>query len=510
MANPLHVQWTIGEQIAQQDLNHMQDRQWWRQQQLLAALFAASRYTFSGQTSGTANQKPQSGVLFGLKVTAAASLAVNVTDGEALLEDTTASGEDAPYRIGKLDQASQSLGVLQLALAAAPGTAGQSRIDLVYAQPVTAQTAWAQDQEFRPVRQSSAPNAPFVSTQVYTRTRSNVTIAVATGTAGVSPSIPSLPAGAIPLAYVRVANGDTAPSRVSDSRKWVSVVGPLHGVLAGCGLTYVSGSSLRIPKGVLAIGGELVQVSANFDFTPSAKTGSGVNLTGPGFRYVYAYRKHRDVTGGDFDVVISSVAPGADGSPSATALPGDTIAAAIGAGSWDAPMVFVGSFYIDGTNAIIAFTRTGSLVRWQAAQQLGTVTSATAASGAASAVSATQTWAALLPANSKTLIAQFQAAVSGSLGGASDNPTADGQFYLDLAKTKLLIGVQGMRANGTGGVRSAGNDGIVTGLEEALVATLDGNLYATAQASGVQSATTATATVTLKQAGYVEDLTAPA
>src|SRR5712664_2172415 len=101
MANPLGIQWTIGEQIASQDLNNAQNRAWFQQQQYLAALFAKDRYNFTGQTSGTAAAKPQSAVLFGLKATAGAGLSVNVADGEALLEDTTAVGEDAPYRLAK-------------------------------------------------------------------------------------------------------------------------------------------------------------------------------------------------------------------------------------------------------------------------------------------------------------------------------------------------------------------------------------------------------------------------
>jgi hypothetical protein len=157
----------------------------------------------------------QSGVLEGLRVSAAASgaLAVDVDAGLAFYDDAgslTDADLDSPYHAIQLRASSEDVSI-----AAAHSTL--DRIDAVY----VSWTGGTWESELRDVRPSAG--AAFVATSIDKRIGPEITVSVVTGTADASPVAPSIPAGGVLLAHVTVAAGATTSAglTVSDQRSFL-------------------------------------------------------------------------------------------------------------------------------------------------------------------------------------------------------------------------------------------------------------------------------------------------
>jgi hypothetical protein len=168
----------------------------------------------------------QSGVLEGLRVSAAASgaLAVDIDAGLAFHDDAgslTDADLDSSYHAIQLRESSEDVSI-----AASHSTL--DRIDAVY----VSWTGGTWQSEMRDVRPAAGAN--FAPTSIDKRIGPEITVSVVTGTADASPVAPSIPAGGVLLAHVTVAAGATTSAglTVSDQRSFLPTP-TAPGTLAG-------------------------------------------------------------------------------------------------------------------------------------------------------------------------------------------------------------------------------------------------------------------------------------
>ena len=151
--------------------------------------------------------------------------------------------------------------------------------------PTRGSTSSSRRRQWRtPIRRAAASWSTSVtraitSASLFKTTDPVATISIVTGVAAAVPSVPAIPAGALPLFYVYVPSGAATAARFGVSRaSWRRSVYPFastSGVVSGCGCTWdlaadpaASSSAIRM-KGLkrVVIDGEVMEFEANLDST---------------------------------------------------------------------------------------------------------------------------------------------------------------------------------------------------------------------------------------------------
>lgn len=257
---------------------------------------------------------PRDVVLRGLDAAAGAGLSIDVEAGYLAQFDVALTGDNSQYKLGWLSA--------QANVAFPANASGNPRIDVVYA------TVGSNDTDSS-VRNIIALPARTVSAVAVNKTRDpEITLTIASGIPNASPTLPAVPAGAVPLWYVFIAGGAVSltddelidarvqfnPAPVTDShaRKFGLLVstgsGGLNFVRLGSGEATVNGAQVRQDAAV------------EWDGTTIRPTTPGAIVTDTEYHLYLVGKGSGDLVGKtaaqNFIPVLDTIAPGADGRPS--------------------------------------------------------------------------------------------------------------------------------------------------------------------------------------------------
>ncbi len=266
--------------------------------------------------AGFSGTTPRNATLRGLDASFGVGLSVDITAGELVQFDVSATGDNSQYKLGALAAL-----LTNVAMDAADPT--NPRVDLIHA------TISSDEIDSGTRNQITLPSRVVTPVSFFKTVIPKITLAVEKGTPGASPALPVAPAGKIPLWYVHVGaaavslvDADLMDARVqlnpsALSRKHSREEG-LFGIAELPALTNV-----RILSGHGFVDGAAVDNKQDQSFPRADVLPTGSGAFGDDEEYsVYLVAKGngsavgKTITDGIIPVLVLGVAPDSEGRPS--------------------------------------------------------------------------------------------------------------------------------------------------------------------------------------------------